>query len=49
MVTAASVDLSDFDVEGNELPWDYVERCLRVLRDNRELARILALTWGKQL
>lgn len=47
MVAAATVDLSVFDTTPHELPWDYVERCLRVLRDNSALARILALTWGE--
>lgn len=47
MVAAATLDLSAFDAVPGELPWDYVERCLRILRDDVELTKILALTWGE--
>lgn len=47
MVAAATVDLSVFDAALGELPWDYVERCLCTLRDDAELTKILALTWGE--
>lgn len=47
MAAAARVDLSQFEARSDELPWEFVERCLVTLRDDEQLTRFLAITWGE--
>lgn len=47
MSAAARVDLSRFTAAADELPWDFVERCLRELQTDQQLTRFLAITWGE--
>ena len=47
MAAAARVNLSQFEARSGELPWEFVERCLVTLRDDEQLTRFLAITWGE--
>lgn len=47
MAEVARLDLSLFEPVPGELPWDFVERCLRVLAEDIALTHFLAVTWGE--
>lgn len=47
MAAAARIDLGKFEAGAGELPWEFVERCLRELDADRALTRFLAITWGE--
>lgn len=47
MSAAARVNLDRFTASSDELPWDFVERCLRELQTDHQLTRFFAITWGE--
>lgn len=46
MSAAARIDLDRFTAASDELPWDFVERCLRELQTDHQLTRFFCYQLG---